>query len=518
VSDHSKKFLQSTLLVAVATFFSRILGLLRSSLLSAFYGATNGEGLADAYTAAFKIPDIVFTLVISGMTAVVLIPYFMKRLEDREELNRAVSGFINLFLIVLSIILLVMFFTAPWLVDNVLLQGWQDESLRKVATDLTRILLLQVLLMTVSSVFGSHLNALQTYKSYSFAMLSYNAGIIVGLAVFSQWWGIHGVSWGVVLGALTHASFMGLGSIRNGWRWKPVLPVWTKELKDLLLNAIPRVGALAAEQSARVALVSLGSFLALGSLLIYDNAENLALVSHGLVAASIATTAFPLFIKSFNNSDWVELGNTLRDKLRLLVFLAIPACFLPGVLRFETPDLLVGYLRFTPADVSLTATTLLWLAPGALFFNMTVLLVRFYYAVRKSIFPLVAAILGVLLTIAVTQWTLSSLGIASLSAGRTAGWTFQALMLLGFLIKKPELRLAATNIAKDFSLLLTAGLVSSFIAELIRQLLPIYIEGKWDSVIRIAIGTTVFFTTYFFFTVVLKIPEARSILKKFIRS
>ncbi len=495
----------------MATFLSRLLGLLRSTLLSAFYGATGGEGLADAYTAAFKIPDIVFTLVISGMTSVVLIPYFLKRESNPEDLRRTVSAFINLFLLGLGLLLLVVYFWVPWLIDHVLLTGWTDASLRSTAVDLTRILLIQVLLMSVSSVFGSLLNALQVYRAYSFAMLAYNIGIIVGLAVFSRWWGIHGVTWGVVLGAASHAGIQMVGALRAGWRWRPSLPRRDRELGDLIWNALPRVGALASEQFTRVILVGFGSFLALGSLLIYDNAENLALVSHGLVAASLATTAFPIFLKHWDAGDWPALGESFRDKMRLLILLAIPATFLPGVLRFEVPDLLMGYLRFTEQDVRLTSTTLLLLAPGALFFNVTVLFVRFYYAIRQSWIPLVAALLGVGTTILVTRLEIEVLQVAALGLGRSAGWLLQTAALYFFMARMSQLRPWLLKSLEDLGRLLIMGLIAGLVAELCRAVIPSPFTDKLDSLWRSGVASLVFLTCFAVAGWLLRIPEIRTL-------
>ena len=512
MSTLNKKFLLSTLLVSTATFLSRLLGLLRSTLLSAFYGATSGEGLADAYTAAFKIPDIVFTLVISGMTSVVLIPYFLKHKSNQDELNRVVSGFINLFFLSLTVILTIVYFLVPWLMDHVLLTGWTNLELRQVAIDLTRILLLQVLLMSVSSVFGSLLNALETYKAYSLAMLFYNVGIIVGLVIFSPWWGIHGVTWGVVLGAAGHALIQMVGSIKARWRWYPTLPRWDRDLGELLVNALPRIGALTSEQLTRVILVSFGSFLTLGSLLIYDNAENLALVSHGLVAASLATTAFPVFLQNWEKKAWADLGNSLRDKMRLLILLAIPATFLPGVLRFEIPDLLMGYLRFNRTDVTLTSTTLLLLAPGALFFNISVLFVRFYYAIRQSWIPLIAAALGVGITIVVTHLSLPYLQIASLGLGRSLGWMVQASALYLFLLGNKHFHAAVTGLLRDLGLLIMIGILSAFVAEIVKIWVPSPVTDKLDSLWRLGLSSLSFILSFLGLGLFFKIPENKRLL------
>ena len=60
--------------ISFSYFLSRVLGLVRDRLLASNFGVSPQT---DAYTAAFKIPDLLFTLIVSGAFAVSFIPVFI---------------------------------------------------------------------------------------------------------------------------------------------------------------------------------------------------------------------------------------------------------------------------------------------------------------------------------------------------------------------------------------------------------------------------------------------------------
>ena len=87
----------------MATFIaSRLLGLLRDVVISAHFGTSDA---LDAYNAAFRIPDIIFTLMAGGALASAFIPTFSGYLarDDDEGAWRLASGIINLLLVALTI-------------------------------------------------------------------------------------------------------------------------------------------------------------------------------------------------------------------------------------------------------------------------------------------------------------------------------------------------------------------------------------------------------------------------------
>jgi putative peptidoglycan lipid II flippase len=521
--DH-KKFFKATLVVGICTFLSNILGLLRSTLISAIYGATAGAGLADCYTAAFKLPNVIYTLVASGIISIVLIPYFLNVLNEKnwDELNRACSGFINVFLVFVSVCVLAAIIFAEPLVKHLLVVGWTNEANIKLTTDMSRIILLQVFFFTLSSVFGSYLNALEKFTAYAFAMLSYNVGIIVGILVFARFIGITGIAWGVVAGGFFHFAIQLGGSIKNGFRYSPVFPVLDRNLKTMTLNGLPRIVTLGVEQVARFVLVNISSFLMLGSILIFDNVENISLVPYGLIAMSISTTAFPIFIKYYNERDFNGLYDSLFSKIRMLLFFILPVCAFMFIFRKEIVDVLVGYHNYGKTDVAITANALGYYVLGIPFFSITLVTVKFYYAQVKSLIPMFIAIGSVALTLCLCYFFSKSMGVAGLSLGRSIGYFLQAVILgivLFMFIRKLSLgsSLSMAPLTDILKIALLCGVLfaAGIIFETYISFSAIF---KLNAIIKMAVCFTVFAALYFIVTYLLRIPEARLLIKRKIRA
>ena len=516
--ENKRKYLINTLIIGVCSFLSQILGLLRTTLLSSFYGATEGQGLADCYAAAFKLPDIIYTLVVSGVISIILIPYFISKMKNQnmDIVNKTCSGFANLFFLLITFFLLIGFVIAPIIVKNFLLTGWDDTEKIALTIKMTRIIFLQVLFITLSSVFGSYLNAIERFKAYSLAMLSYNVGIIIGIIFLAPIIGIEGVAWGVVFGGFLHFIIQLIGSIKNGFRYSVQIPKIDKELINLTLNAIPRIVTLGSAQIVRFFIVNIGSFIFSGAIFIFDNVENIAMVPYGLVAISVSTTAFPIFINYYHENDFQKLFSSLFDKIRMLFYFILPMSILMIILREEIVDILVGYKKFLPKDVLLTSDALGVLMFGIPFFSATLILVKFYYAIRRSLTPMFIAVFASFFSILISYILAKRLQISGLSIGRGVGYLIQFVFLTIFLIPIffRKIKLESKNI-KPILDILKIFIVSSvllIIGLITEKYFVFYFHPKINSIIKILSIGIIISTFYFIFSIFLKIPDSKIVL------
>lgn len=521
MSENKHKYLKNTLIISICSFLSQILGLLRTTLLSSIYGATQSEGLSDCYAAAFKLPDIIYTLVVSGILSIVLIPYFITKIKssdenDLTEINKNCAGFVNFFFLIISLCLVLGYFFAPQIVRNWLLTGWTDTEKINLTVRMTRIIFIQVLFITLSGVFGSYLNALEKFSAYSFAMLSYNVGIIAGIVLLAPYISIEGAAWGVAFGGFLHFLIQFLGAIKVGFRYSLALPKPDRELGDLLINAIPRVVTLGSTQAVRFFLVNIGSFIFSGAIFIFDNVENIAMVPYGLVAISISTTAFPIFIKYYQNNDYEGLFVSLFEKMRILFYFILPMSILLIMLRNETVDILMGYKNFSADDIRYTADALFWLMFSMPFFSCTLVLVKFYYAIRKSFLPMIIAILTAALAIGLSYALAPSLQICGMAIGRGVGYIAQYILLLIFVFPifrgRTKVSSELKEILRQTILLFVISAVLLAIGMIMQHFMAFPTAAKLASLLRLFIIGIVISGLYFAVTYLCRIPDARDLI------
>lgn len=521
--ENKKKLYRATALIAICAFASRVLGLLRSVLLATIYGATESQGLVDCYYASFKLPDIIYNLIAFGLFSVVLIPYFSRIIKknDWEKLNKACSGFLNFFFLLLTAFIIIGLLFSRTFVEKFLVRGWDNRENIELTIKMTRIMLIQPLFMALSGIFGSYLNAVERFRAYSFAMLSYNVGIIFGIIFLAPIIGIEGVAWGTVLAGFLHLSIQASGAFLNNFRFRPVLPPFDNEIKELVYIAVPRLIAISGEQFVTFFIINFSSYIFIGSLAIYNYAENFSMVPYGMIAVSLSTTAFPIFSRYYIEGKNDELLKSLLDKLQSVLFLITPVSLLMILCRFEIIELLLGYKNFTPRDVELTANSLAIYMSGIPFFAVTIITVKFYYAQKKSLLPMFVTLIMVAVTTGTGYLFSKMLDVSGLALGRTLGYITQAVLLVVFIyiINKRE-RLfnyfpgkELVNIVKIIVLNLFLG----GIGFLIMKNLNIQLNVKAAAIIRAGITGGVVSLLYLGACYWLEVPEAKGLVNKIIK-
>lgn len=442
MTENKKKFFLATLIVAVSNLLSRILGLLRSTILAAIYGATENNGIADCYNASFVLPDIIYNLTVFGIISIVLVPFFsgiLSKQEDslnnNEELDKNCCAMLNFFFAAVAAISILAWFFAPVIVKNFLVKGFAGDSYKIETTiRLTRIMLLQPLFVTLAGILGAYMNARERYTSYSIAMLFYNVGIIAGILLLNKKLGIDAAAWGTVLGSFLWFAIQLIGAIYAGFRYNFNFPKFDKEFFDLIFLAVPRVIALGGEQFVKFFITGYASFLCAGALTIYSYAENFSMVPYGMIAVSLSTTAFPIFSKNFALGEYDKMLESLFDKLKILLFLTLPICSLMVILRFEMIDILLGYKSFTLQDTKLTCSTFLAYMLGIPFYSITIIVAKYFYAQKKTFMPMFISLLMCATTIFSSYLLIKilpeNMKISGLAFGRTAGYLIQMILLL----------------------------------------------------------------------------------------
>ena len=168
----------AALIISIAYLLSRLLGLLRDRLLISHFGV--GSTL-DAYMAAFSIPDLLFTLLVSGAFAVTFIPVFTKELKksDQHEAWEMAASLLNLLVLITIIAAVIGSIFADQLV-YITAGGFKGQE-HELTVSLTRIMLLTPIFFAISSVFGSIQQAKGRFLIYSLASVLYNIGIILSL-------------------------------------------------------------------------------------------------------------------------------------------------------------------------------------------------------------------------------------------------------------------------------------------------------------------------------------------------
>lgn len=384
---------RAAFLIGGFSFLSRFIGLTRNSIFASKFGA--GDFL-DIYYAAFLIPDFIYQLFVLGLLSAVFIPIFSQHLhKSKEEAWHFANITLNTLFLIIGFFVVILFFAIPYILP--LLVAGFSENMKSEAVAMSRIMLLSPVFLALSSVFGGIVQNFKRYVYYSLAPIFYNIGIIIGAVVFEQWFGIYGLAVGVILGALLHFLIQFSGALSVGFRYRPIFDLWHKDILKMGQLSIARFLSVAASQLNFMALISIASFLTIGSITVFNFANDLQYVPIGIVALSYAVAIFPKLSEAAAKGEKEQFVFEFSETFRQVLALVLPLSVLIFLLRDNLVRLL--FAGTVSNDVLLTAAVLGIFSLSIFAQSLVPILSRAFFALQNTLVPFAANLISIFTTI-----------------------------------------------------------------------------------------------------------------------
>lgn len=451
-------------LIALAGIASRIFGFFRDRMLAAQFGAGD---ILDAYYAAFRVPDLMYSLLVVGALSAAFIPIFTELIseEKKAEAWKLTSAVLHLLLFAIGGLSLFGILFAEYLVGW-LAPGFAAEK-QTLTVELTRVMLLSPLFLTLSAVFGGVLVSFKQFAAYSFAPVFYNIGIILGIVFFTPLYGPVGLGWGVVLGSFLHMVVQYPFLTRTGFRHTWALSeVWKNiAVRKMVGLMIPRLLSVSVNQISLVIMTVFASTLISGSLAVFTLANNIQSVPLGLFGIAFALAAFPslsLFAAGKKNEDFFL---TLSETSRRILFFVVPISVLMVIFRAQFVRVILGAGHFDWQDTILTFEVLKFLAISLFAQSLIPLFARAFFALQNTRTPFYIALASEAVHILLIPVLLPMYAVEGLAMAFSVG-AIVNFFLLYFMLRQAmpawSDRKFFEPIAKIFLAALLAGLVAQF--------------------------------------------------------
>ncbi len=404
-------------IIGAASIASRVVGVIRDRVLAATFGA--GPEL-DAYYAAFRLPDALYTLLVFGTLSAGFIPVFAETFEKggKEKALALASQMLSICVAALAIGSVGLMVAAPAAMP-VIAPGFVGAQ-RELTIELTRILAWSPFFLGISAVLGGVLQSMRRFLAFSVAPVFYNAGIIFGAVLLAPMFGMAGVAYGVVIGAMLHGLVQwsvvrSLGLPRL--TWPTFAPSGVRKILSLMG---PRTLSLGVSQFNVFVVTSFASHLESGALSAFSFANNLFGVPVGLIGVSFAIAAFPALARAYGAGKEEEFGTVLLGAARKMAFFLVPATALYVLLRAQIVRLVLGAGAFGWSDTIRTADVLGILSFSMLTQSLVLLYVRATFARQDTWTPLWISLGAAAANIGFAWWLVEPFGVAGL-AGAVAG-------------------------------------------------------------------------------------------------
>lgn len=434
LSTRQNNILSGATILMVAVFASKFLGLIRDRLLVHNFDTST----ASIFFAAFKFPDLIFQLLIFGALSVAFIPTFTDYLnnEGEKDASEFASNILNLSLLVFGLISIVAFiFISP--INSFIVPGFSGEQ--KILTDqLSRIILIAEVILVTGSFFVGIAQSHQRFIIPALAPIFYNLGIIFGIAVLSNYFGIRGPAYGVVIGASLHV-LVQIPLVKSlGFKYRFSFDFFNKGVREVFrMMSIRNIG-LIAEQISDTVGIALASLVTYSSVTILTFAQHLQTVPIGLFGATIAQAALPVLSREYSKKEFESFKITLLTTMHQILFLTLPAAAILIVLRIPVVRLTFGAAQFNWMDTVLTGRTVAFLSLGLTAQSVILLLIRGFYALKDSRLPVVVSVITVAINISLSYIfvTILKLDVWGLGLSYAISTNFSFILLIYFLNKK----------------------------------------------------------------------------------
>ena len=427
----------ASLILIVTLALSNLLGVLRDHFLAQKIPTDR----LDIYFAAFRLPDLIFNVLILGSIAAAFVPVYSNYLKEKglKDATRLAQSAMTIGVIAVSLALVVLYFIMPYVMPALVPSFGLDKQRETV--EMARLLLLSPLIFTISYFLGGILNSHKRFVAYSIAPLIYNLSIIVAVLLFADRMGVKGVVIGVISGAVLHMLVQLPAAIRVGFNFRFNFDYKEKGVRRILKLMVPRAIGLGASQILLVAFTAFASAFP-GGIAVYNFADNIQTVPSVIFGNSLALAVFPTLagLSLQNTAERERFKGLVTKTLRAIIFLLVPATALLVLLRAQVIRIILGYGFFGWSDTKTAAAALGFFALSIIAQGLIPLLARSFYAIHDTKTPMIISVISITVSIVLgyifTRFTDTTvIGIAVLALAFSAG-TWMNFILLAIYLRR----------------------------------------------------------------------------------
>ena len=420
------------MILGIASFASRFIGLIRDRMFAHYYGAGD---ILDAYYAAFRIPDLLYNLLIAGALTAGFIPVFLDVWHhDKDYAWRITNSLLNSVALIMAITAAGLWLFAPAIIKYTV-PGFSTEKLADTVL-LTRIMLFSPFILGVSAVVSGVLHSFKNFLVFSFSPILYNVGIILGVLFLTPTLGIGGLAWGVVLGAILHLLIQLPAMFQYGFRYQNIF-LWNDPMiKKIGRLILPRTLGLATQQINILVTTTIASTLAAGSIAVFNFANNLQYFAIGIIGHSFSLAAFPTFAKYIAENKKEQMIDSFALAARQILFLILPVSVLFLFLRAQIVRVALGTGKFDWTATALTADTLAIFTISLFAQCLILLIARAYYSINDTWTPFIFSLLAVIVNVVLAMDLKNSMGVLGLALAYSLAMIMEIVLLWLFLKRK----------------------------------------------------------------------------------
>ncbi len=503
------------------TLASRILGYARDMVFAYLFGTTMA---ADAFIAAFRIPNLLRRLFGEGSLSIAFVPVFTDYLAsgNRKEAMRFARSTFHLLAIVLLLVACVGVALSPWIVRCMAYGFTSDPVKFDLAVNLTRIMLPYIFFIGLVALSMGILNALGHFAAPAAAPVMLNLAMIGSAVAFalvsdSVQVRITGLAIGVIAGGVAQLALQVPFLVRKKVGLGKPAPLFHPGLKKIAALMGPAVFGAAVYQINLVVNTQLASLLTEGSVAFLYYADRIVQFPLGIFAIATATAVLPSLSQQAARNDLPAMKDTFRHGLKLVFFAILPSLVGLIVLRRPIVAVLFRHGVFDLESTRMTAAALFYYAIGLWAFSAVRILLNFFYALQDTRTPVKAAAISIAGNIILGIGLMGPMGHAGLALATSLASMINLTLLIIWLRRKMG-PLGGMSLLKAVSRSAACAVVMGIVVKVIVYFWPpMAAGGRLELVVRLMACIISGVGVYCGLAYLLGIEELRSMVETFFR-
>lgn len=376
-----KSILSSAFVVGITIVLSRFFGFIRYRVLAGYFDTSQ----LDLYFASFRVPDLVFEILITGALTSVFIPIFIKYQKDKDRLNTNVSSIINIISLIFLGFIVIFFIFADGLIP-LTTPGFTQEQIKQVVLFSRILLVSQLPFMVLASFLTAIGQANKIFILSAVAPVGYNLAIIAATVALAPKMGLIAPILGVSIGAIILFVVQLPLIFSAEFIYQPLIKI-TSGIREFFTLIVPRVVTVITGQIDATIDLMLATLLGTGSYTVFYFAQHLQLLPVSIIGISIGQASLPYLSEVYQDKKLMEFKKIISETILSIFFLTIPIMVFFVFARTPLVRLFFGGEKFDwPATVQ-TAITLSYFSLSIPLHSVYYFITRCFYAFLDSKTP-----------------------------------------------------------------------------------------------------------------------------------
>lgn len=453
------KMLKTASFMAIATFLAKACGLVRESLITAFFGVGN---TVDAYFAASQLPTTLFDMVIGGVISASFIPVFngIYEKENKDNAMNFANKFIGMILLATVILSVVGVVFSKELITGIIAPQFTGET-AELASKLSSIMFPMVIFTGLAFSFVGILQSFGEFNIPAIMSLVSNVAVILYFPVFGKRFGIYGLAVAILFSWSLQVMIQIPSLKKTGYKFRPAIDFRDKYILQALSLALPMLISTWVQPLYSLVNTRIASG-ADGVVSVLNCSNRLYLVMTGVFSFVVTNLIFPKLSRTNAAEKVNESKSIVVGSLKAITLVIVPVMVAFILLSEDVIGIIYEHGKFTHDKTLITAMTLSCYSAGMIGLAYNEIMTKTFFSMQNSKTPMISALVSMAANIIMAYVFYAKIGVGGLALATAGGSTVNAA--LNFVAyRRKQGRLFERNDLSDIVKTFVCGMVMAVV-------------------------------------------------------